>query len=387
MGKAGKWIRNFLMGKKEDKYKKIDAVCAESKRAAADSPKVKRRWSFGRLTIGRTSGKMAGHKFSISFDSGDSAKLQAQTPRRSLPIVEFKAPSDTRSKNSAATMIQAAFRSYLARKALHALKGLVKIQALVRGHLVRKQTTAMLRSMHALMTIQVRARIQRIQTVEEANVHGKQPVQHTQIPQRKGHIKEYKVSLYKLFEPKDMTMEEMLEALKSRSQSLDRSHFEGIKHESMAFYSKHKSVSERQFEYNDNSLITAPNSPENYCGLSEYNTTAMAMSTPRRHPVSHRQSQSPNFMNNTVSSKAKARSQSEPKQRPKWGKRQKSRSPESTKEPSTSQNGLRQNLHLNSSHIDLGSLDYWVVNLYGSTTKDSSRNSFGSSTVTSDSYY
>ncbi|KAL1313117.1 hypothetical protein AAHE18_16G088700 [Arachis hypogaea] len=184
-----------------------------------------------------------------------------------------------------------------------------------------------------------------------------------------------------------MTMEEMLEALKSRSQSLDRSHFEGIKHESMAFYSKHKSVSERQFEYNDNSLITAPNSPENYCGLSEYNTTAMAMSTPRRHPVSHRQSQSPNFMNNTVSSKAKARSQSEPKQRPKWGKRQKSRSPESTKEPSTSQNGLRQNLHLNSSHIDLGSLDYWVVNLYGSTTKDSSRNSFGSSTVTSDSYY
>ncbi|MED6181281.1 hypothetical protein PIB30_018016 [Stylosanthes scabra] len=370
MGKAGKWIRNFLMGKKEDKYKKIDAVRAESKSSAMDSPKVKRRWSFGRLTMGRTSGKVAGHKFSLSFDSGDSAKLQAQPPRRSLPIVEFKASINTRSKNSAATMIQAAFRSYLAKKALHALRGLVKIQALVRGHLVRKQTTATLRSMHALMAIQVRARIQRIQMVEEANLHGKQPVQHTQIPHRR--------------ESNHMTVEEMLEALKSRSQSLDRSQVKGIKHESMAFYSKHKSVSERQLEYNDNSLITAPNSPENYWGLSEYNTTAMAVSTPRR---SHRQSQSPNFMNNTVSSKAKARSQSEPKQRPRRGKKQRSKSPESTKEPSTSHNGPMQNLHLNSSRFDLGTLDHWVVNLYGSTAKDSERNSFGSSTVTSDSYY
>lgn len=55
-----------------------------------------------------------------------------------------------------------------ARKALCALRGLVKLQALVRGHLVRKQTTAMVRCMNALMSIQVRARVQRIQMAEES---------------------------------------------------------------------------------------------------------------------------------------------------------------------------------------------------------------------------
>lgn len=41
-----------------------------------------------------------------------------------------------------------------ARKALRCLKGLVKIQALLRGYLVRKQASATLHSMQALMRAQ-----------------------------------------------------------------------------------------------------------------------------------------------------------------------------------------------------------------------------------------
>lgn len=50
---------------------------------------------------------------------------------------------------------------FQARKALRALKGLVKLQALVRGYLVRKRATATLHSMQALIRAQTSIRSQR----------------------------------------------------------------------------------------------------------------------------------------------------------------------------------------------------------------------------------
>jgi len=43
----------------------------------------------------------------------------------------------------------------------------VKLQALIRGHLVRKQAKATLRCMQALVTAQARARAQRIRMVSD----------------------------------------------------------------------------------------------------------------------------------------------------------------------------------------------------------------------------
>ncbi|KAL6893938.1 hypothetical protein ACP4OV_008036 [Aristida adscensionis] len=67
----------------------------------------------------------------------------------------------------AATIIQTAFRAFLARRARRALRGLVRLQALVRGHIVRKQAAITLRCMQALVRVQARVRARRVRMALE----------------------------------------------------------------------------------------------------------------------------------------------------------------------------------------------------------------------------
>ncbi|CAL0326211.1 unnamed protein product [Lupinus luteus] len=65
-----------------------------------------------------------------------------------------------------AIKIQTAFRGYLARKALKALKGIVKLQAIIRGRSVRRQAMSTLKCLQSIVNIQSQVCARRLQMVE-----------------------------------------------------------------------------------------------------------------------------------------------------------------------------------------------------------------------------
>ncbi|PKA49374.1 Protein IQ-domain 31 [Apostasia shenzhenica] len=245
-----------------------------------------------------------------------------------------------------------------ARKALGALKGLVKLQALVRGHLVRKQANATLRCMHALINAQERARTQRIRMVEESQYRSQQQLS-------------YRRSLH---HPR-----------LRRSFENDRNEDENVKIVEMDLgVSRSNSKCRNSYsmttpEYKTNLLLQFSPAPSALTEVSprvlsghfeEFSfTTAQssphlsAMSMPTAMHNSFDYPLYPNYMANTESSRAKVRSQSAPRQRLDAYERQSSKRRLSV-EGRNIPKGIR--MQRSSSHVGLTANSYqypWSIKL------------------------
>ncbi|XP_052210879.1 protein IQ-DOMAIN 22-like [Diospyros lotus] len=186
MGRAVRWFRGLLGLKKDDSA------------PPSGSKPPKRRWSFkshkeadSRIVpppapayadVG--AGDPNKHAIAVAAATAAVAEAAVAAAQAAAAVVRMTSSGRCTAATSAAYVggasgewaavrIQAHFRGYLARRALRALKGLVKLQALVRGHIVRKHTADTLRRMQALLRAQTRARVGRAHISESPHSSAK----------------------------------------------------------------------------------------------------------------------------------------------------------------------------------------------------------------------
>ncbi|KAJ6351279.1 hypothetical protein OIU78_007238 [Salix suchowensis] len=331
MGKPGKWLKSFWTGKK-DKEKKGSAQQNSTPvienpvtpiSIPPSTPKEKRRWSFRRSSATAAAlkdsnssepsaspqpaavqgtlnsdneQKMHAMAMAAAADAAAVIRLTAGTSRRNSAIEE-----------AAAVKIQSFFRSYLARKALRALKGLVKLQAIVRGQLVRKQATATLRCMQALVNVQARARAQRIWMAEDVKTSQRNSIHRKSTQENRIRHANYEndggmdQENIRILEVDVGELKGTPSALTDMSPGACSGHFE------------------------DNSFGTALSSPQYYSAVSKPDPSRIPFALPRpeyAESLSYEYPLFPNYMANTESFRAKVRSHSAPKQRPESFERQ-----------------------------------------------------------------
>jgi hypothetical protein len=95
-------------------------------------------------------------------------QLQQQRPRtRAVAARPRAVPPDQ--ARAAAVAIQAAFRGYSARRSYRSLRGLIRLQGVVRGPSVRRQTANAMRCMRTLVRVQAQVRASRVEAMERRN--------------------------------------------------------------------------------------------------------------------------------------------------------------------------------------------------------------------------
>ncbi|KAL9237406.1 hypothetical protein vseg_011957 [Gypsophila vaccaria] len=174
MGKKGGWFSNVKKVFKSSNEKKKNDLQKFNNNNEAPEVQSMERYSIASspdYTINDGSGGTTSpnrddrnHAIAVAAATAAAAKAAVVAAQAAAQVVRLAGYGGRHTREDyAATLIQSHYRGYLARRALRALKGLVRLQALVRGHNVRKQAQMTMRCMQALVRVQARVRARRIE--------------------------------------------------------------------------------------------------------------------------------------------------------------------------------------------------------------------------------
>ncbi|CAJ2664515.1 unnamed protein product [Trifolium pratense] len=163
MGKSpGKWIKTVLFGKKSSKS---NIPRGREKLGNQKEGVVASKVSETGLALEPTTNTIPRHEEDLELENKDAENVSPGNQEiDTVEPVNQDAPIDpeTLRLEEAATKAQAAFRGYLARRAFRALKGIIRLQALIRGHLVRRQAVVTLCCMYGIVKLQALGRGQSV---------------------------------------------------------------------------------------------------------------------------------------------------------------------------------------------------------------------------------
>ncbi|KAE8694571.1 IQ-domain 28, putative isoform 3 [Hibiscus syriacus] len=172
MGKSpGKWIKSVLFGKKSSKSsyprakekavneRQVLVAARVSESDLAMVPPFSSQLNPCATESDERKLELENEEAAnISHDDGTSLPMSRDIDSQKFTLQDSPCDPERIKQEQAATLVQASFRGYLARRAFWALKGIIRLQALIRGHLVRRQAIATLCCMMGIVKLQAHVR-------------------------------------------------------------------------------------------------------------------------------------------------------------------------------------------------------------------------------------